>query len=157
MFRRVDPDLPLWDLRSMDQVMGRAVSAPRFYVILLSIFGTVAVILAAAGIYGVISYTVAQSTRDIGVRIALGAKPADVIRSVLRHGLILNGVSLLLGLAASWGLTRLMATLLFGVQPTDPATFVLTAVMTTALALLACYVPARRAAKIDPIVALRHQ
>jgi putative ABC transport system permease protein len=123
----------------------------------LSIFGTVAVILAAAGIYGVISYTVAQSTRDIGVRIALGAKPADVIRSVLRHGLILNGVSLLLGLAASWGLTRLMSTLLFGVQPTDPATFVSTAVMTTALALIACYVPARRAAKIDPIVALRHQ
>jgi putative ABC transport system permease protein len=155
--RQLDPDLALSDVQTMEEVMSRSVSAPRFYLILLSIFGIVAVILAAAGTYGVISYTVAQGTRDIGVRIALGANPADVLRAVLRQGFVLTMVSLVIGLAASVGLTRLMGSLLFGVKATDPVTLAVMVILTTMIALLACYFPARRAARIDPLVALRHQ
>jgi putative ABC transport system permease protein len=155
--RQLEADLALSDVQTMEEVMSRSVSAPRFYLILLSIFGIVAVILAAAGIYGVISYTVAQGTRDIGVRIALGANPAGVLQGVLRQGFVLTMVSLVIGLAASIGLTRLMGSLLFGVKATDPVTLGAMVILTTAIALLACYFPARRAARIDPLIALRHQ
>jgi putative ABC transport system permease protein len=155
--RQLDSELPLSDVRTMEEVMGRSVTATKFYVILLSAFGFIAVVLAAAGIYGVISYTVSQGTRDIGVRIALGAGPVDVVKSVLGQGLGLSAVSVAIGIAASLGLTRLMKSLLFGVEAADPLTLAATGLITVAVALVACYMPARRASRIDPIVALRHQ
>jgi putative ABC transport system permease protein len=155
--RQIDANLPISTIRPMADVVSQSVASPRFYLILLVLFGTVAVILAAAGIYGVVSYTVAQSTREIGMRIALGARPRDVTRTIVGHGLILTLVSVAIGIVASIGLTRMMRALLFGVESTDPMTFAATAAFTGAVALLACYVPARRAAKVDPIVALRHQ
>src|SRR6185503_1602603 len=129
----------------------------RFYLILLVVFGLMAVVLASAGIYGVVSYTVSQRTREIGVKIALGADRADVLKSVLRQGLVLAAISLAIGIPASIGLTRLMGTLLFGVHPADPVTLAGVTLLTVAIALIACYVPARRAASVDPIVALRYQ
>jgi putative ABC transport system permease protein len=156
--RQVDANLPLSTARTMEDVIGQMeIGPPRFYLGLLASFGVLAVILAAAGIYGVVSYTVAQRTREIGVRLALGARPQSVLRSVLRHGLTLTLVGLALGIAASTVLTRWMRTLLFGVEAIDPWTLVAMAFVIAGVVTLACYVPARRAARVDPIVALRHQ
>jgi putative ABC transport system permease protein len=156
--RKADANLPIANLRTMEDVIGQSeIAPPRFYLGLLASFGGLAVILAAAGIYGVISYIVAQRTREIGIRMALGARPQSVLRSVLRHAFILTLISLALGIAASISLTRWMKTMLFGVQAIDPLTMIAMAVVVVSVAVLASYVPARRAAKIDPIEALRHQ
>jgi putative ABC transport system permease protein len=133
-----------------------SVAPSRFYLILLAAFGLAAAGLAAVGIYGVVSCTVEQRTQEIGVRMALGAQPGRVLRSVLWHGLTLALVSLAVGIAVSIGLIRWTATLLFGVEPVDPLTFGAIAILIMLVALAACYVPARRAAMIDPIEALRH-
>jgi ABC-type antimicrobial peptide transport system permease subunit len=156
--RKADPNLPLANLRTMEDVIGQSeIAPPRFYLGLLASFGLLAVILAAAGIYGVVSYTVAQQTREIGIRMALGAKPENVLRSVLSHGLVLTLVSLALGVTASIGLTRWMKTLLFGVDAIDPWTLVAMSALIAGVVTFASYLPARRAAQVDPIVALRHQ
>jgi putative ABC transport system permease protein len=155
--RELDANLPLSTIRPMNDIVEQSVASPKFYLILLVIFGAMAVVLASAGIYGVISYTVTQSTREIGVKIALGAAPNAVLLSVLRQGIVLALISLSIGIPAGIGLTRLMGALLFGVNSHDPLTLTVVAVITVVIALLACYLPARRAANVDPIVALRYQ
>jgi putative ABC transport system permease protein len=155
--RRLSPELALTNIRTMDEIRGRSVASPRFYLVLLGIFACVGVILAVVGVYGVISYTVAQSRADIGIRMAIGARGSDVVRTFVDEGLVLTGVGLALGALGAFVLTRLMAGLLFGVTPTDAPTFAAMAVLMCLVALVACYLPARRAANVNPLMALRHE
>ena len=153
----VDPAQPIASVTTMDQVLATSVAPRRFNMLLLGIFAAVALALAAVGIYGVISYTVSQRTHEIGIRLALGARSSDVLRLVVGQGMALALAGVGLGIAAAAGLTRLMSTLLFGVSATDAPTFVVVAVLLSAVALAACVVPARRATKVDPMVALRYE
>jgi putative ABC transport system permease protein len=141
----------------MDQVISDSIGPQRFNMLLLGIFALVALILAVVGIYGVMSYSVSQRIHEIGVRMALGAGRRDVLSLVVGQGMRLALVGIAIGLAASFTLTRLMESLLFGVSATDPGTFVMIAGTLGTVAFLACYVPARRAARVDPMVALRHE
>ncbi len=153
----VDSEAPASNIRTMEQFLTASVAARRFNLLLLTTFAGTALLLAVAGLYAVISYTVTQRTREIGVRIALGARGRDVLWLIVGQGmkLVLSGV--VIGLIAAFGLTRMMTGLLFGVSASDPATFALIAVLLTVVAILACYLPARRAAKVDPLVALRFE
>jgi putative ABC transport system permease protein len=152
---QVDGLIPVTRARTMVEVMGESVEARRFNMLLLGVFAAVAMLLAAVGIYGVMSYTVTQRTREIGVRIALGARSRDVIRMVVGRGMLLTSIGAAAGLALSFALTRLMSGMLFGVGAKDPLTFAIVSLLLAGVALLACYIPARRAAKVDPMVALR--
>jgi len=150
-------DMIVYDNQSEEQVMADSIASQRFSLILLGAFAGLALLLAGTGIYGVLSYLVGQRTREIGVRMALGAQRLDVLRMVLQDGARMALAGTAIGIVAALGLTRLMASMLFGVKPTDPITFGLVAVVLCGIALLAGYVPARRAAKVDPMVALRYE
>jgi putative ABC transport system permease protein len=155
--RAIDSALPVAEVRPMAEVIGSSIAQPRFRTTLLSLFGAAALLLAAIGIYGVLAYTVAQQTREIGIRMALGANPGKVLRLVLGRGLRLAGFGTAIGILAALMLTQLLNSLLFGVSATDPVTFAAVAGLLLGVALLACYVPARRAMRVDPMVALRYE
>jgi predicted permease len=154
--RSLDPQLPL-KFQTLDEVFSSSLDQRRFSLVLFAVFGITALLLAAMGIYGVTSYTVAQRTQEIGVRIALGAQMRDVLSLMLRKAMLLVVIGALIGLAGAYALTRLMSNLLFGVTPTDLATFVAVPLILLLVALIACFIPARRAAKVDPLVALRYE
>lgn len=153
----LDPGVPVFQLRTMGDVVADSLARPRFLSLLLGSFSVIALLLAAVGIYGVMAYSVTQRTQEIGVRVALGATTGNVLSMVVGQGLRLTAVGLAVGLAGSFLLTRVMATLLFEISPTDPLTFAMVGIGLAAVALLACAVPARRAAKVDPMVALRYE
>jgi putative ABC transport system permease protein len=141
----------------MDSLLASSIARARFSALLLAVFASVALALAAIGIYGVISYVVAQRGHEIGLRMALGAQARDVVRLVLRNGMMLAGLGVAIGLAGAFALTRVLTSLLFGVTPTDAVTFVTVSALLLIVAFLACYIPARRATKVDPLVALRYE
>jgi putative ABC transport system permease protein len=155
--QQVDRDQPLTDIRTMEQIKTESVANNRLRTMLLGIFAGIALLLAAIGIYGVISYSVAQRTHEMGVRLALGASRGNILGLIIRNGMLLSGIGLVIGLAGAFALTRLLTTLLFGVTATDPATMGGMAALLVAVALLACYFPARRATVVDPLVALREE
>ena len=151
----INPNLPLAAVQTLEEILDESMARTSFTLVMLGIAAAVALLLGAVGIYGVIAYVVSQRTREIGVRMALGAEQSQVSRLVLRQGLVLTGVGVLVGLGAAVGLTRLMSALLFGVSPVDPVTYGAVSVALTSVALVACYIPARRAAGVDPVEALR--
>ncbi len=153
----VDSQLAASKIRTMDQVISDSTARQNFNMLLLTIFAGLALLLAAIGIYGLMSYTVEQRTQEIGIRMALGANRGDMVKLVVRQGILLTGIGVVIGLAASFGLNRLLANLLFGVKATDPITYIAVAAILVSVALLASYIPARRATKIDPMVALRYE
>jgi putative ABC transport system permease protein len=153
----LDKDQPVYDIKTLSGLLSDSVATPRFRTSLLALFAMVALILAAVGLYGVVTYSVTQTTHDIGVRMALGAGVSDVLRLVLKNGMKLALIGVAVGLAGAFALTRLMSALLFGIRPTDAITFVVVSVGLIATALFACYLPARRATKIDPLEALRYE
>ena len=141
----------------MTQVIGGTVSRPRFSSLLLGLFAGVALILTVVGLYGVISYSVAQGTHEIGIRMALGAEKSEILKMVVGQGLRLVLIGVAIGIAGALALTRFLTSLLYGVKPTDPLTFIAVSLILIAVALAACYIPARRASKVDPMVALRYE
>ena len=153
--REIDPTLSMFDVRTLEEQVDQSLQQQRMNVILLTTFGGLALLLAAIGLYGVASYAVAQRTREIGVRMALGAQPSSVLGLVLGNGLALVGIGLGLGLAIALALAGAMQTLVVGVNARDPVTFIVTPAVLGAIALLATYIPARRATRIDPLIALR--
>lgn len=155
--RGLDPNQPVSDVRTMDQVMAEWVSRSRFNTLLLGLFAALATLLSAVGIFGVMNYSVALRTRELGLRLAVGAQPRQVLLLVLKQGLLLTVLGVVVGLAASLALTRLLSGLLFGVEAFDPSTFTTISLLLIAVSLLACYLPARRAMRIDPLRALRYE
>jgi putative ABC transport system permease protein len=151
----LDKDLPIFNVKTMEDVVAASIGSRRLSMLLLSVFAGVALLLAAIGIYGVMAYTVNQRTQDIGIRMALGAQAGDVLRMIVGQGMTLALIGIGVGLAGAWGLTRVIASLLFGVEATDPITFAAISLLLAFVALLACYLPARRAARVNPIEALR--
>jgi predicted permease len=155
--RQFDPDEVLFEFKSMDELVSGTVASQRFAMILFNIFAALALVLSSVGVYGVISYLVSQRTREIGVRVALGAQGSDVLRLILGDGARLAVLGIAIGLAASLALTRLLAKMLFGVRATDPLTLAAVTFVLAGVAFLACYIPARRAMRVDPMVALRYE
>jgi putative ABC transport system permease protein len=153
----VDRDQPVYAVQTMERIIDDSVAERRFQMLLLGIFAGAALALAGVGIYGVISYAVTERTREIGIRLALGAQAGDVLRLIIGQGIKLISIGVAIGLLASFGLTRLMKNLLYDVTATDPTTFLLIPLLLAVVALLACYIPARRATKVDPLLALRHE
>jgi putative ABC transport system permease protein len=153
----VDSEQAVFNVATLQELQANSIMLRSFFMLLLITFASLALALALVGIYGVMSYAVTQRTQEIGIRMALGAGAGDVLRLILRSGLTLTAVGVLVGLAGAFALTRLLAALLFGVRPTDVLTFTSMSLAVIAAALLACYIPARRATKVDPLVALRYE
>ena len=151
----MDRELPMADVRTMNDLIGQSIAERRFVMLLLAAFAALAVLLAAIGIYGVLAYIVTQRVQEIGVRLAIGASPRDVVRLFVREGAVLTAIGLACGLAGALAAARALTSLLFGVDATDPSTFASVAVALAAVAFVASYVPARRAARVDPMTALR--
>jgi putative ABC transport system permease protein len=155
--REIDPDQPIYNPRTMYEIRAESVQAERLNLTLLSIFAGIALVLAIVGIYGVMSYSVTQRTHEIGIRMAIGARPRDVFAMILGHGMKLALIGVAIGLLAAFALTRLMETMLFGVEPTDVPTFSLISLLLISVAALACYIPGRRATKVEPTISLRYE
>jgi ABC-type antimicrobial peptide transport system permease subunit len=153
----MDHDLPIFNLMTMDEIRGDSVAQRRFGMLLLGIFAGVALVLAVVGIYGTISYMVGQHTREIGIRMAMGAQKRHILQMTVGHGLVLTAMGMLVGFGGAFALTRYLSSLLFGISGTDLSTFIAVSVLLLAVAMLASYIPARRAAKIEPIAALHHE
>jgi putative ABC transport system permease protein len=153
----VDASQPIYNVTTMTQLRAAAIAPWRFFLLLLGLFAAIALALAVVGIYGVMSYAVTQRTHELGVRMALGAQGRDVLRLVIGQGMKMALIGVALGVGGALALTRSMKTLLFEVSPADPVTFVSIALSLTIVALLACYIPARRATRVDPLVALRSE
>jgi putative ABC transport system permease protein len=151
----LNKDQAVFNVRTMEQIVAQSVARRRFSMLLLTVFAVVALALASLGIYGLMSYAVAQRTREIGVRMALGAQASDVQKLVIGHGMKLALAGVAIGLVASIALTRTIKNLLFGVSATDPATFIAISLLLALVALLACWIPGRRATKVDPMTTLR--
>jgi putative ABC transport system permease protein len=151
----LDHSLPLLHVKTLDEYVSDSVGSTRFEAVLLGIFGGLAFLLTAVGLYGVISYTVAQRTREMGIRLALGANRKTIVKMIVGNGTLLACTGVSIGLAAAFLLSRLVASLLYGVGPTDPLTFLCAPIALIAIAVLASYLPARRAANVDPVVTLR--
>lgn len=157
VIRNLDPEQPVGEVSTMEGLLARSIARSRFNAVLLAVFSLVALVMAAVGIYGVMSYSVQQRTHEIGLRMALGAQQSDVLRLVVKQGIILGLIGVAVGLIAAFGLTRLIVSLLFEVPATDTRTFAAVAGGLFLITLVACYIPARRATKVDPIVALRYE
>ena len=155
--KQIDPDQPIYSVRTMDEIRAESVANERLNLTLLSLFAGIALVLAIVGIYGVMSYSVTQRTHEIGIRMAVGARPRDVFTMILGHGMKLALIGVVIGLIGAFILTRLMASMLFGVEPTDATTYAGIAVLLIAVSLLACYLPGRRATKVEPTVSLRYE
>jgi len=152
----MDPELPLDAVGTVDALVETSLSQRRFAMVLMGIFAGLALVLAMVGIYGVMAYSVGQRTQEIGIRMALGARAGDVWRMVLRQGMVITGFGIVLGLAGAYAVSRVVAGLLYGVSSTDAMTFLAVSVLLTGVAMVACFVPARRAGKVDPVVAIRN-
>jgi ABC-type antimicrobial peptide transport system permease subunit len=155
--RRLDPNLPIVRVLTMDDILASSVARPRFIMTLLGVFAAVALTLGSIGVYGVMSHGVAQRTNEIGVRMAMGAKRREVAGMVLRQGMGLALAGVLIGLVASLGTARLLHGFLFHVSPTDPGIYTMVAILMVSVGLVACYLPARRASRVDPLDALRYE
>jgi ABC-type antimicrobial peptide transport system permease subunit len=153
----IDPVQPVFDVMTMEQRMGEALSSRRANMMLMSVLAALALALAAIGIFGVIAYVVGRRTREIGIRMALGARQADIVKMVLEKGLALTAIGTVLGLAGAIAATRMLKSLLFSTSPTDPLTFALVTLFFVLVATAACLIPARRAAAVDPSSAIRHE
>jgi ABC-type antimicrobial peptide transport system permease subunit len=153
----VDPAQPIYAVQTMNLVIENTVRDKSLNSTLLSVFAGLSLLLAMIGVYGVMSYTVAQHTREIGIRMALGARPRSILKLILGRGFVLVSIGVVIGVLASFGLTRFIENMLFGVTPTDPLTFIMIVSILGVVALLACLIPAQRAMRVDPIVVLRHQ
>ena len=153
--KTLDPQLPVYNITTLERRISDSVAQPRFYAALLSVFAVLALVLAAVGIYGILSYHVSQCTREIGLRIALGARQGNVLGLVMLQGLTLTAMGMALGITGAWGASRFLSTLLFGITPTDPTTYIGTAGFMALIGLVGAYIPARRATSVDPIIALR--
>jgi putative ABC transport system permease protein len=153
----IDPELPVFNISTMDERLAASVAPRRFNLVLLASFALLAMLLAGVGIYGVVSYSVSQRTHEVGVRMALGAQRRDVLKVILAQGMVLLLIGMGIGLVGAFLLTRFLASLLYGVRPTDSATFAAVSLLLAVVAIVACYIPARRATKVDPMVALRYE
>lgn len=153
----IDPAQPIYDMQTLDQLVSKSLGQRRFTLMLMLLFGVIALVLSAVGIYGVMAFAVTQRTQEIGIRMALGARAIDVLRLIIGSGMSLAAIGVVIGLAGAFAVTRLMASLLFGVSPTDVVTFALVSAGLLIVSLLACYLPARRATKVDPLIALKYE
>jgi putative ABC transport system permease protein len=151
----LDKNLPVYNIETIDGYLSSSVAAKRFITLLLGLFAVLALVLATVGIYGVMAFSVCQRTRELGIRIVLGAQPSHVLRLVLERGILLTFLGTAIGIALAMGVTQFISSMLFDVHPDDPLTLAGVATLVTIVALLACYIPARRATAVDPIVALR--
>jgi putative ABC transport system permease protein len=155
--KEIDPDQPIYNPRTMQEIRAESVAGERLNLTLLSLFAGIALVLAVVGIYGVMSYSVTQRTHEIGIRMAIGARPRDVFTMILGQGMKLALIGVAIGLLLAFLLTRLMETMLFGVAPTDVPTFAAISILLISVAVLACYLPGRRATKVEPTVSLRYE
>ncbi len=155
--RSGDKAVPVTSVQPLTQAISETVAQTRFYTLLFALFGVTGLLMTLTGIYGVISYTISRRTQEIGIRMALGAQTRDVLKMIMKQGMTRALIGVGVGLVASLVLTRLMKSLLFGVSATDPLTFAFIALLLSTVALLACYIPARRAARVDPLIALKYE
>jgi putative ABC transport system permease protein len=153
----IDPDLPVSEFFTLEKVFSDQVLGLSYVAVMLTVMGVIALVLAAVGVYGVMAYSVAERTQEIGVRVAMGAQPRDVLRLIMSRGVLITSVGLLIGLPLAWGLAQLMASLIYGVSAGDVTTFVVITLLMGAITLVACYVPTRKAMSVDPIIALRYE